>query len=143
MFPCFTREEYERKLRTGESLPQEFIRIEQDGTSVLVILPSGEPAMVENPRMRDSEIQFAVNWLADLLEYYYVDLKDKPTETPFSNLLQCEDAFSQQHATEFEDMIKAGLVRLESWLEVRTDGDHDDLVSIAKKCIMKLRKTGF
>jgi hypothetical protein len=143
MLTCFTREEYNCMLCARDPLPQQFIRMEEDGTSVLVTLPSGEPSTPENPRMKNPIVRDAVNWLVDLLEYYYVDQKEQPKETPFSNMLQCQDAYSLNHATEMDEMIKTGLLRVENWLEVRKPDDHDDLVPLAKNSVSVLRKCGF
>ena len=93
---------------------------------------------MKNPIVRD-----AVNWLVDLLEYYYVDQKEQPKETPFSNMLQCQDAYSLKHVTEMDEMIKTGLLRVENWLEVRKPDDHVDLVPLAKNSVNVLRKCGF
>ena len=65
MFACSrvsTVEEYERQLWFGESLPQEFVRMEEDGTWILVILPSGEPVIGgEPPRIKDPEVLLTVD----------------------------------------------------------------------------------
>jgi hypothetical protein len=143
MLTCFTREEYNCMLCARDPLPQQFIRMEEDGTSVLVTLPSGEPSTPENPRMKNPIVRDAVNWLVDLLEYYYVDQKEQPKETPFSNMLQCQDVYSLKHVTEMDEMIKTGLLRVETWLEVRKPDDHDDLVPLAKNSVSVLRKCGF
>jgi hypothetical protein len=143
MLACFTRDEYNCKLRAGDPLPQQFIRMEEDGTSVLVTLPIGEPCIPENPKMTDPKVRDAVNWLVDLLEYYYIDQKEQPKHTPFSNFLQSQDAYSLKHATQMQEMIKTGLLRVENWLEVRKPDDHDDLVPLAKNSVSVLRKCGF
>ena len=139
----FTRTEYEHKMLAGEGMPREFVLVEPDGTKTHVFLTSGAAAPVENPRFKDPAVRQAVTWLADLLEYYHVDLLEKPQATPFSDILESADGNSLEHAPVMEAMIKNGLVRLEAWLDGPTHGDHADLLHMAEKCVAELRLADF
>jgi hypothetical protein len=136
----FTREEYDRKLLGGELVPQQFIIVEADGRNRNAILTTDLRASTENPRLKDPQVQQALIWLVDLLEYY---LEEEPVDNPFSDMLKCEDAYSLNHSTEMQDMIKKGLVRLKNWLAQCTQGDHADLVDMSKKCVTVLRTIEF
>jgi len=142
----FTRTEYEHKLMVGEGMPQEFVLVESDGTKTYVILSSGVAAPVEIPRFKDPEVRQEVSFMADLLEYYYVDLKKRPVEgvdTPMSDVLQLDDPYKLERAPALEDMITNGLARLEAWLERPTEGGQSDLVPMAEHCIATLRFADF
>jgi len=139
----FTRTEYEHKLLAGEGMPQEFLLVEPDGTKTYVILTSGAAAPVENPHFKDPAVRQAVTWMADLLEYYHVDLQEMPQATPFSDILESADGNSLEHAAELETMITKGLARLEAWLERPTQGDNAELVPMAEQCVAQLRFADF
>ena len=141
----FTRTEYEHKLLAGEGMPQEFFLVEPDGTKTYVILTSGLAAPVRIPRFKDPHVREAVMVMADLLDYYHVDLEKRPVEgveTPLSCMLQ-NDPYKLENQTELEAMITKGLARLEAWLERPTQGDNAELVPMAEQCVAQLRFADF
>jgi hypothetical protein len=138
-----TREQYERRLLEGESLPTEFIRIEADGTKSHVFLTSGAAAAVENPRLKNPEIRQAVTMLADLLEFYHVDRDERPVDTPLSDFLESKDAYTIAHASVLEKMVREGTTRLGKWINNRKCDDKEDLVDDANLACFVLRCEGF
>ncbi len=81
--------------------------------------------------------------MSDLLEYYYVDLQERPHGTPMSDILQFDDADKLEYAPEMEVMIKKGLLRLEACLDRPTQGGQSDLVPMEEKCVAALRGVNF
>ena len=145
MLEEFTRMEYESRLLAGEGMPQEFFLVESDGTKTYVILTSGLAAPVLIPRFKDPHVREAVMALADLLDYYHVDLEKRPVEgveTPLSCMLQ-NDPYKLENQTELEAMITKGLARLEAWLERPSQGSNEELVPMAEQVIAQLRFEDF
>ncbi len=141
----FTRTEYESRLLAGEGMPQEFFLVEPDGTKTYVILTSGLAAPVLIPRFQNPHVRDALMTLADLLDYYHVDLEKRPVEgveTPLSCMLQ-NDPYKLENQTELEAMITKGLARLEAWVERPTQGDNAELVPMAEQCVAQLRFNDF
>ncbi len=143
MFEEFTRTEYESRLLAGNGMPQEFILVEPDGTKTYVILTSGLPDPVRIPFLQDPNVREAVWSMADLLEYYYVDLEKKPVETPMSDWWELDESDKVERAPELKAMITEGLARLEAWLERPTQGNKADLVPMAEQVIAQLRFADF
>jgi len=146
MLEEFTRTEYESRLLAGEGMPQEFFLVEPDGTKTYVILTSGLAAPVRIPFLQDPNVREAVWNMADLLEYYYVDLEKAPVEgvdTPMSDFWQLDESDKVERAPELKAMITEGLARLEAWLERPTQGNKADLVPMAEQVIAQLRFADF
>ena len=146
MLEEFTRTEYESRLSAGEGMPQEFFLVEPDGTKTYVILTSGLAAPVLIPRFQDPHVRDAVSNLADLLEYYHVDLQKRPVEgveTPLSCMLQQNHPYKLENQPELEAMITKGLARLEAWLERPSQGSNEELVPMAEHVIAQLRFEDF
>ena len=138
-----TRKEYDRKSREGLALPANFTLVEEDGRTKDVFLTFGAAAAVENARMKNPDVRWAVSCVADLVDFYHVGREEMPTESEFSNFLESGDAFKAEHAGRLEGYINTSLVQVDAWLQNRKKDDCADLVGMATQCTRLLREAKF
>ena len=138
-----TRKEYDRMSREGLALPTNFTLVEEDGREKDVFLTFGAAAAVENARMKDADVRWAVSCVADLVDFYHVGCEEMPTRTDFSNFLESGDAFKAEHAGRLEGYINTSLARVEAWLQSREPDDCADLLSMATRSASVLRRAKF
>jgi hypothetical protein len=138
-----TRKEYDRMSREGLALPTNFTLVEEDGREKDVFLTFGAAAAVENVRMKDADVRWAVSCVADLVDFYHVGREEMPTKTDFSNFLESGDAFKAEHAGRLEGYINTSLARVEAWLQSREPDDCADLLSMATRSASVLRRAKF
>lgn len=138
-----TRKEYDRMSREGLALPTNFTLVEEDGREKDVFLTFGAAAAVENVRMKNPDVRWAVECLADLVDFYHVGRKEMPVDAKFSNFLESGDAFKVEHAGRLEGYINTSLVEVEAWLQSRESDDCVDLVGTARRCASVLREAKF
>jgi hypothetical protein len=138
-----TRKEYDRMSREGLALPTNFTLVEEDGREKDVFLTFGAAAAVENVRMKDADVRWAVSCVADLVDFYHVGCDKMPTKTDFSNFLESGDAFKAEHAGRLEGYINTSLARVEAWLQSREPDDCADLLSMATRSASVLRRAKF
>ena len=138
-----TRKEYDRLSREGLALPTNFTLVEEDGREKDVFLTFGAAAAVENVRMKDADVRWAVSCIADLVDFYHVGCEEMPTRTDFSNFLESGDAFKAEHAGRLEGYINTSLARVEAWLQSREPDDCPDLLSMATRSASVLRRAKF
>ena len=138
-----TRAEYERMSLQGLALPANFTLVEADGRKKDVFLTFGAAAAVENARMKDPDVRWAVTCVADLVDFYHVGRDEMPTRTDFSNFLESGDAFKAEHAGKLEAYINTSLARVEAWLQSREPDDCADLLSMATRSASVLRRAKF
>ena len=127
----------------GLALPANFTLVEEDGREKDVFLTFGAAAAVENARMKDADVRWAVSCVADLVDFYHVGREEMPTRTDFSNFLESGDAFKAEHAGRLEGYINTSLARVEAWLQSRKKDDCADLVGMARRCASVLREAKF
>jgi hypothetical protein len=138
-----TRNEYDRMSREGLALPTNFTLVEADGRTKDVFLTFGAAAAVENALMKDPEVRWAVQCLADLVDFYHVGREEMPVDAKFSNFLESGDAFKVDHAGRLEGYINTSLPSVETWLQSREPDDCADLVGTATRCVSVLRGAKF
>jgi hypothetical protein len=138
-----TRAEYERMSLQGLALPANFTLVEADGRKKDVFLTFGAAAAVENARMKDPDVRWAVTCVADLVDFYHVGREEMPTRADFSNFLESGDAFKAEHAGLLEGYVNAGLLQVEAWLQSRKPDDCADLLSMATRSASVLRRANF
>ena len=138
-----TRAEYERMSLEGLALPANFTLVEEDGREKDVFLTFGAAAAVENARMKDADVRWAVSCVADLVDFYHVGREEMPTRTDFSNFLESGDAFKAEHAGRLEGYINTSLARVEAWLQSREPDDCADLLSMATRSASVLCRAKF
>ena len=127
----------------GLALPANFTLVEEDGREKDVFLTFGAAAAVENARMKDPDVRWAVSCVADLVDFYHVGRDEMPTRTDFSNFLESGDAFKAEHAGRLEAYINTSLARVEAWLQSREPDDCADLLSMATRSASVLRRAKF
>ena len=138
-----TRKEYDRLSREGLALPTNFTLVEEDGRKKDVFLTFGAAAAVENARMKNPDVRWAVECLADLVDFHHVGRKEMPADAKFSNFLESGDAFKVDHAGRLEGYINTSLAEVEAWLQSRKKDDCVDLVGTARRCASVLREAKF
>ena len=138
-----TRKEYERMSLEGLALPANFTLVEEDGCKKDVFLTFGAAAAVENARMKNPDVRWAVTCVADLVDFYHVGCDEMPTRTDFSNFLESGDAYKAEHAGLLEGYVNSGLFQVEAWLQNRKADDCADLVSMATRSTSVLRAAKF
>ena len=138
-----TRKEYDRMSLEGLALPANFTLVEEDGCKKDVFLTFGAAAAVENARMKDADVRWAVTCIADLVDFYHVGREEMPARPDFSNFLESGDAFKTEHAGRLEGYINTSLARVDVWLQSREPDDHADLLSMATRSTSVLRATKF
>ena len=117
--------------------------MEADGRKKDVFLTFGAAAAVENARMKDPDVRWAVTCVADLVDFYHVGREEMPTRADFSNFLESGDAFKAEHAGLLEGYINASLLQVEAWLQSREPDDCADLLSMATRSASVLRRANF
>ena len=138
-----TRKEYDRLSREGLALPTNFTLVEEDGREKDVFLTFGAAAAVENVRMKNPDVRWAVECLADLVDFHHVGREEMSADAKFSNFLESGDAFKVDHAGRFEGYINTSLAEVEAWLQSRESDDCADLVGTARRCASVLREAKF
>ena len=138
-----TRKEYDRLSREGLAMPTNFTLVEADGRKKDVFLTFGAAAAVENARMKDADVRWAVTCIADLVDFYHVGRKEMPSSADFSNFLESGDAYKAEHAGRLEGYVNSGLLQVEAWLKSRKADDCADLVGTAMRSTSVLREAKF
>ena len=138
-----TRQEYDHMSREGLALPTNFTLVEEDGRRKDVFLTLGAAAAVENARMKNPDVRWAVECLAYLVDFYHVGREEMPTRADFSNFLESGDAYKNEHAGRLEGYINTSLAIVETWLQSRKEDDCARLVGTATWCASVLREAKF